>query len=76
MQIQPDNTRKRRFFGRWFARRATACVVVCPFLALLDACTSPRYRWVAWVAAGWGGLQLTLSLVRYLTGCDDERNYL
>jgi len=29
---------------------------------------------VAWVAAGWG-LNLVLSLVWYLTDCDDENNY-
>ncbi|MFQ7503520.1 MAG: hypothetical protein ACLRMJ_11270 [Alistipes finegoldii] len=32
------------------------------------------YWWVAWVATGWG-LNLVLSLVWYLTDCDDENNY-
>lgn len=69
-----DNTEKRRLFGRWFTRRATTYVVVCTFLALLNAFTSPHYWWVAWVAAGWG-LNLILSLIWHLTDCDDERNY-
>ena len=49
-------------------------LVVCAFLAFVNWQTSPHYWWVAWVAAGWG-LNLVLSLVWYLTDCDDENNY-
>ena len=36
--------------------------------------TSPHYWWVVWVMAGWG-LNLILSLVWYLTGCDKDKDY-
>lgn len=55
-------------------RRITTYLVVCAFLAFVNWQTSPHYWWVAWVAAGWG-LNLVLSLVWYLTDCDDENNY-
>ena len=56
------------------SRRITTYLVVCAFLAFVNWQTSPHYWWVAWVAAGWG-LNLVLSLVWYLTDCDDENNY-
>lgn len=74
MEIQPTNPGKRRLFARWFTRRITTYVVICAFLTLVNCMTSPCYWWVAWVAAGWG-LNLILSLVWYLTDCDDCRNY-
>lgn len=74
MEAMKSYQEKRRLFGRWFTRRVTTYAVVCAFLTLLNWYTSPHYWWVVWVAAGWG-LNLTLSLVWYLTDCDDEENY-
>lgn len=71
MEITNDNSDRQRLFRRYFTRRVTNYAVICSFLALLNYCTTPRYWWVAWVAAGWG-LNLILSLVWYLTDCDDE----
>ena len=61
-------------FGRWFARRITTYVAVCAFLTFVNWYTSPHYWWVVWVMAGWG-LNLILSLVWYLTGCDKDKDY-
>ena len=74
MELTNTSPDKRRLFGRWFARRITTYLVVCAFLAFVNWQTSPHYWWVAWVAAGWG-LNLVLSLVWYLTDCDDENHY-
>ena len=56
-----------------FARRITTYLVVCAFLAFVNWYTSPHYWWVVWVMAGWG-LNLILSLVWYLTGCDEDKD--
>ena len=74
MEITSANTDKRRLFGRWFARRITTYVAVCAFLTFVNWYTSPHYWWVVWVMAGWG-LNLILSLVWYLTGCDEDKDY-
>lgn len=74
MELTKTVSDRRRLFGCWFARRATTYVVVCAFLTLVNACTSPHYWWVIWVVAGWG-LNLLLSLIWYLTDCDDQSNY-
>mgnify|MGYP005973673037 CR=1 FL=1 len=75
MEIEKNVPEKRRLFTRWFTRRITSYVVICLFLTVVNHMISPHYWWVAWVAAGWG-LNLALSLIWYLTDCDDERNYL
>lgn len=74
MELTNNNTDRRRRFNRFFLRRTITYAVVCSFLALLNYSTTPHYWWVAWVAAGWG-LNLVLSLLWYLTDCDDENNY-
>lgn len=74
MEITPANTDKRRLFARRFSRRVTTCFAVCGFLAFVNWYTSPHYWWVVWVMAGWG-LNLILSLVWYLTGCDEDKDY-
>ena len=74
MEITSVNTNKRRLFARRFSRRVTTCFAVCGFLAFVNWYTSPHYWWVVWVMAGWG-LNLILSLVWYLTGCDKDKDY-
>lgn len=74
MEITSANTDKRRLFARRFSRRVTTCFAVCGFLAFVNWYTSPHYWWVVWVMAGWG-LNLILSLVWYLTGCDEDKDY-
>lgn len=74
MEITSANTDKRRLFARRFSRRVTTCFAVCGFLAFVNWYTSPHYWWVVWVMAGWG-LNLILSLVWYLTGCDKDKDY-
>lgn len=74
MEVIENKAEKSRRFGRWFTRRVTTYIVVCLFLTFVNWSTSPDYWWVAWVAAGWG-LNLCLSLVWYLTDCDDDENY-
>ena len=73
MEITSANTNKRRLFARRFSRRVTTCFAVCGFLAFVNWYTSPHYWWVVWVMAGWG-LNLILSLVWYLTGCDEDKD--
>ena len=74
MELLENTTDKRRLFARWFSRRVTTCFAVCGFLAFVNWYTSPHYWWVVWVMAGWG-LNLILSLVWYLTGCDEDKDY-
>ena len=68
MELLENTTDKRRLF-----RRITTYVAVCAFLAFVNWYTSPHYWWVVWVMAGWG-LNLILSLVWYLTGCDEDKD--
>ena len=74
MELLENTTDKRRLFARRFSRRITNYVAVCGFLAFVNWYTSPHYWWVVWVMAGWG-LNLILSLVWYLTGCDKDKDY-
>ncbi len=71
MEIIPAETDKRRVFARRFSRRIATYFAVCGFLAFVNRYTTPHHWWVIWVIAGWG-LNILLSLVRYLFGCDDE----
>lgn len=74
MDTLKNHEERRRLFGRWFTRRVTTYAVVCTFLTFVNGLTTPHYWWVVWVVAGWG-LNLALSLVWYLTDCDDDDRY-
>lgn len=62
---------KRRRFARDFARQVAVWAIVCAFLALVNALTSPHYWWVVWVLAGWG-FQLLLQFGLYLFDSEDD----
>ena len=69
--IQTTRNDRRARFARSFARNVITYAVICAFLTLVNALTSPHYWWVAWVAGGWG-LALLLPLLFHLVGCDAE----
>lgn len=62
---------KRRRFARVFTRQVAVWAIVCAFLALVNALTSPHYWWVVWVLAGWG-FQLLLQFGLYLFDGEDD----
>lgn len=66
-----ETAAKRRRFAREFARQVAVWVIVCAFLTLVNALTSPHYWWVVWVLAGWG-FQLLLQFGLYLFDGEDD----
>lgn len=71
--IQTARNDRRARFARSFARNVITYAVICGFLTLVNALTSPHYWWVAWVAGGWGPA-LLLPLLFHLVGCDEEED--
>lgn len=58
-------------FKQHLIRQSIRYVVICLFLFFVNLYTSPDYWWVAWVAGGWG-LNLLLSGLFYIFGCEEE----
>lgn len=76
MNPNDPGTADRSEVRRWtptrrLQRNALRYVVICLFLAVVNACVTPHVWWVFWIVAGWG-FTLLLEGIDYLCFTNNE----
>ena len=54
MEATVNSNKKNNSFPAQLKMNILRYIVICSFLAVVNYVTSPYYRWVLWVIAGWG----------------------